>query len=120
MRSFMGEYLPKNTFVEVKIETSPFLRTLATAAYIAQALDQNKVNINYLFSEHQDSWLYKENPMPALEFKTKQPSDRLAEDHALPQGLNFEDTTEFWEEVNQLYPENSSSLGIFTLGAVGP
>jgi broad specificity phosphatase PhoE len=38
IRAFIGEHLPKGVFVEVKIEASPFLRTIATAAHIATEL----------------------------------------------------------------------------------
>lgn len=84
LRTFIGENLPKNTFVEVKIEASPFLRCIATAGEIAQILQQTKIEVNYLFSEHQDQWLYKENPMPQLELKLKTPYERLAEEYDLP------------------------------------
>jgi len=49
--------------------------------------------------------------MPMLEHKLKSPYERLAEEYDLPAGIVIEDTKDFWDEANTMYPEDSKQLG---------
>jgi hypothetical protein len=73
----MTEQDEKITFDQIIIEASPFIRTLQTAANISKCIEKSelKVQINYLFSEFQDDWVYKKNPIPELEIKNKSSED---------------------------------------------
>lgn len=90
------------------MEASPMVRTMATASRIAKHLGVTDIKINYMFSEWQSSGLFDENPMPFIEFKNKS-SQQLDKEYNL-QGIKFHDTKDFFEEINQVYPEDRDKL----------
>ncbi len=47
---------------EVVLESSPFIRTMMTAAGIGKELGLPKIHINYLYSEFISDRLYQKNP----------------------------------------------------------
>ena len=69
---FLADYLKENKYDEVILESSPFIRTLMTAAQIAKALNISQIKVNYRYSEWLDGSFYAENPIPTLEIKIKE------------------------------------------------
>ena len=47
----MKVLIEKHKIDEVVIESSPFIRTMMTAANLAKALEVSKFNVNYIYSE---------------------------------------------------------------------
>ncbi len=48
---FLKEYIDKNEFDEIVVESSPFIRTMQTASQIAKAIGIPKIKINYHFTD---------------------------------------------------------------------
>ena len=54
-------------FDKVKMEASPFLRTMQTCSQVCKGLEQNEFEINYMFSEYlKTRVLSNRNPVPEL------------------------------------------------------
>ena len=54
-------------FDQVILESSPFMRVMATASRVAKALNIEEVGINYLYSEFLSDGVYETNPMKRLQ-----------------------------------------------------
>jgi phosphohistidine phosphatase SixA len=50
LKNFVDKVIPD----KVVIETSPYARSMTTAAQIAKTLDYHFINVNYLFTAHQN------------------------------------------------------------------
>ena len=48
---------------EIVLESSPFIRTMMTAAGIAKVLDLPKFHVNYLYSEIMSEHMFDANPL---------------------------------------------------------
>ena len=83
---------------------------MATAAHIAKRLEIEKVKINYVFFESLEEDYYSENPIPHLEFNTKS-AEELDQVFGL-QGIKFEDTQHYKQEIHQMYPESEQQLSL--------
>ena len=94
---FLEEKLRNEGVTEIIIECSPFIRTIQTASQIAKALNIPKITTNYLFSEWQNKWHYKHNPLPFIDIKNK----KLEID-----GVEIEENLDYEYEANHLYPES--------------
>ena len=76
---------------------------MMTAAQIAKAFDEKKVDINYLFSEYLTDDFFDNNPIPKLEFKTKELTT-LDLQYSLS-GVHFTDTSTNYDRLNTTWPE---------------
>ena len=92
------------SFDNIIIESSPFLRSMQTAAWVAHELDITDIVINYQISENITTtdpgckaldWHFKENPMPNLEY-TKSHCDFAQMKQQSPEY----DTEEFFPSSN--------------------
>ena len=101
-----NEYQVK--FDEIRVESSPFLRCLQTAAKVAQVLSVPKINVNYRVSESLYDTCFDDNDIfDTLELKTK--DRKTLEEEALG-GVEIVDTDDYYEEVKKLYPEEDEDL----------
>ena len=50
LKNFVDKVIPD----KVVIETSPYVRSMTTAAQIAKTLDYHFINVNYMFAAHQN------------------------------------------------------------------
>ena len=91
-------------FDKIILQTSPFVRCMATAARIAKPLKLRSVQINYRMSEWQVGCYNKDNPMTHLEFKSKSAACLNRKYKLL--GIDYQDTSEYWKQVNKLFPED--------------
>lgn len=76
---YLKEYFEQKgwSFDKIVIESSPFLRSMQTAAWVAHELNVEEIAINYQISENITTtdegckaldWHFTENPMPHLEY----------------------------------------------------
>lgn len=67
----LRNFLQENNFELVVIESSPFLRSMQTAAGIAQSLGVKSIKVNYVYSEWLKLQFYPEgNPIGKLTIET--------------------------------------------------
>ena len=109
---FLRKYLQEvekeigKKFDSVILESSPFIRSMATAAQIAKPLGINKVKINYRFSERQAHGQFQESPIEQLEYNKKSVS--ILNDEFSLLDVDFDDTEDYKEEATEyLFPESS-------------
>ena len=62
--------------MEIKLHSSPFLRTLMTAAHIAKELNHPLVRVNYAFSETLITSYFDSNPIDKLLINTVKGTNR--------------------------------------------
>ena len=81
---------------EIVLESSPFIRTMMTAAGIAKGLDLPKFHVNYLFSELMSEHMFNTNPLKKtiLSSRTK---DQIVKDYL--DGVDFEHGSHFKDEA---------------------
>ena len=61
---YFKDYIEKEgPFIEIKLESSPFLRCMMTAAYIAKEMGIEEFRINYVFSEKLNPYYFESNPI---------------------------------------------------------
>ena len=63
---FLKNYLEDNGYSEVHVESSPYLRSLQTAAETARELGQKSIRVNYLLSEWMKDTFFDSNPLEHL------------------------------------------------------
>jgi len=99
-------YLKTHKFDEVRLDASPFLRTLMTAAGIAKVLGLPKIFVNHNFCEWMDMMFFDKNPLPEIMSRRPDifPKHKIVEEYL--QGIDFEDTDYGIEEALTYYPEN--------------
>ena len=59
----LRDFLASEGYTEIIIETSPFIRTMMTAANIAKELGHAKIRINYLLTELLADHIFEDCPM---------------------------------------------------------
>lgn len=62
----LKKYLRENNYTQVKIFSSPFLRSLQTASRVAKEVGVDTIQIDYLLSEALYTYVCKENPYPHI------------------------------------------------------
>ena len=103
---------------EIVIESSPFLRCLMTASWIAREVGVKQVNVKYTLVETLSviAGLH-EDPMPHLEFikadcefqKMKELSPKFSKEEWFPQEVEISEQKQnenFKEESFRMYPES--------------
>ena len=74
---FFKEYMEKHPYLDrVKLETSPFMRTMQTAAGIARVLGTPKLELNYTYCEWMSSKLFDEEQLHSLILSKAKRGDR--------------------------------------------
>eukprot|EP00347_Sterkiella_histriomuscorum_P018253 403346213 len=94
-------------FTQVKVESSPFLRSLMTASYIAKQLGLPNVRINYAFSEKLNPYHFDQNPIDQLLIKVTPPENKkkVIVDKYLG-GMDYVDTDIYYNKIKRTFPEN--------------
>ena len=72
----MKEYLEKNNYTNIVVETSPYLRSLQTAAETAKVLGHKTMKINYKIAEWMKGTFFAENPLDHLLIRSVSVSDQ--------------------------------------------
>lgn len=80
---YLREYLKVHKFDEIKLEASPFLRTLMTAANIAKVLGIERIRVNHHFCEWMDKMFFEENPLPNIMSRRPDlyPKEKIVEEY---------------------------------------
>ena len=76
-----------------------------TAAQIAKCFGHTKIRINYLFSELLQTRDFDENPLPSIAMSTK---DKKELSQRYLDGVEFEDSGQYFDEINKIFPESRS------------
>ena len=102
---FIREYAEKHGFDEIKLDVSPFLRTMMTASQIAKALGHSKIQINHYFCEWMEKMFFDFNVLPEIMSRRL---DLYAKEEIIQNyldGIEFIDTNIGFEEAMTYYPE---------------
>ena len=101
----MLNYLRTHKFDEVRLDASPFLRTLMTAASIAKVLGHPKIFVNHKYCEWMEEKFFEKNPLPDIMSRRPDvyPKEKIVLEYL--QGIDFEDTNHGIEEALTYYPE---------------
>ena len=100
---FFKKYLTTHKFDEVKIECSPYIRTMMTGAAIARVLEIPVLTINHGFCEWMSEMFFDENILPKLMTRTT-PRDVIVRDYL--EGVEYVDEDIGFEEAMSYYPES--------------
>lgn len=100
LKKFLME---EQKYDEIIIETSPFIRTMMTAAGIARGLGHSKIRINYLYSEILQPHMFERCPL--AETCLRKLDKKVVVEKYLD-GIDFEDSTTFKAEIENAFPEN--------------
>ena len=107
-----GQYLRKRfkeeNILSIKVESSPWLRTLQTASIIIQELgfgyQVQPIQLNYLYSDSINAENYEQNPIGNLLVETKQLED-LQKEYLFGAEVDIEDPLWMLEAATR-YPED--------------
>ena len=67
----MNSYLKTKGYEQIIILSSPYIRALQTASYVAKACGVEEITLNYYLGEALYTYLHASDPLPLIHVNTK-------------------------------------------------